>query len=63
MSRVTLTLFGINNRIAADARHPLPAIELDSAIKPDTLERLTGLTPVERAMFQSLSRNADVAPA
>lgn len=63
MSRVTLTLFGANNRIAADDRNPLPAIELDSNIKPDTLERLSGLTPVERALFQSLSRTTDVVAA
>lgn len=63
MSRVTLTLFGANNRIAADDRSPLPSIELDSMTKPDTLERLSGLTPVERAMFQSLSRSADAVAA
>ena len=59
MSRVKLTLFGANNRIAADDRSPLPAIELGNNIKPDTLERLSGLTPVERALFRSLSRNSD----
>ncbi|MBB4618264.1 hypothetical protein [Sphingomonas abaci] len=63
MSRVTLTLFGANNRIAADDRKPLPSIELDSQIKPETLERLSGLTPVERALFQSLSRNTDAVAA
>lgn len=63
MSRVTLTLFGANNRIAADDRNPLPSIELDSKIKSDTLERLSGLTPVERALFQSLARSSDVVAA
>lgn len=63
MSRVTLTLFGANNRIAADDRNPLPSIELGSHIKPDTLERLSGLTPVERALFQSLSQSNDAVAA